>query len=87
MPRVTIELDVPTNLTSFRLPKGVQSRLRYLLDKQDQGKTLTAAERQETEGLVDMAEWLSLLKLSAQPAVRTSSDGARGLSQHDYDSR
>lgn len=74
MPPVTIEIEVPANLTTFRLPKGVQSRLQTLLDKQDQGQTLTDEERQEAEGLVDLAEWLSLLKLSARPSPTPASD-------------
>ena len=34
-----------------------------LLDRQDQGNSLTPAEQQEAEGLVDLAELLSLLQL------------------------
>jgi hypothetical protein len=41
----------------------VQQRLSQLLDRQDQGFPLTAAERLEAEGLVDLSEMLSLLKL------------------------
>lgn len=44
-----------------------------LLDRQDQGDTLTPAERMEAEGLVDLAELLSLLKLRAQRAARADS--------------
>jgi hypothetical protein len=35
-------------------------------DKQDGGQALTAAERREAEGLVEEAEFLSLLKLRAR---------------------
>ena len=45
---------------------GVQQRLTELLDKQDTGTTLTDAERHEAEGLVDLAELLSLLRLRSE---------------------
>ena len=65
---VKVELDMPEHLASVRLPMGAQSRLQTLLDMQDRGQTLTADERLEAEGLVDLAEWLTLLKLSAEPS-------------------
>ena len=65
---VLIELDLPEDLDRFRLPSGVHDRLHSLLDRQDQGETLTARERLEAEGLVDLAEMLSLLKLRARNA-------------------
>ena len=64
MPR--IELDVPNDLSRFRLPAGVDARLQELLDRQDEGANLTAAERREAEGLVNLAEFLSLLRLRAR---------------------
>jgi hypothetical protein len=63
---VTIELEVPDDLAQFRLPDGVGARLRELLDRQDHGDLLTPAERLEAEGLVDLAELLSLLRLRAE---------------------
>ncbi|MBI2950377.1 MAG: hypothetical protein HYY23_22340 [Verrucomicrobia bacterium] len=66
--RVHFEIELPGDLAKFRLPKAVEKRLHALLDKQDQGKRLTAAERREAEGLVDLAELLSLLRLRAQRA-------------------
>jgi len=62
----TIEVPVPAGIRGFKLPRGVQNRLDALLDKQDGGHPLNAAERREAEGLVELAEFLSLLKLSAQ---------------------
>jgi hypothetical protein len=56
---------MPASLSSFKLPPGVQRRLGELLDRQDAGLALTAAERREAEGLVELAEFLSLLKLRA----------------------
>ena len=52
----------------YRLPEGVQQRLTELLDKQDQGTPLTDAERLEAEGLVDLAELLSLLRMRSERA-------------------
>lgn len=65
-----VEVHVPGDLSRFRLPAGVQSRLNELLDKQDEGHPLTDAERSEAEGLVDLADLLSLLRLRAERAVR-----------------
>ena len=67
---VLIELEVPGDLARFTLPKGVEQRLQSLLDKQDQGETLTPEERREAEGLTDLAELLSLLKLRARRLAR-----------------
>jgi hypothetical protein len=63
---VFIEIELPTDLAQFQLPEGVSKRLQTLLDRQDRGKILTRAERQEAEGLVDLAELLALLRLRAQ---------------------
>ena len=59
---VAIELEMPDELAGFRLPPGVDARLQALLDLQDRGQRLSAAERAEAEGLVKLAEWLSLLR-------------------------
>ena len=62
---VAIELEMPDDLARFRLPLAVNKRLQALLDRQDGGDRLTAAERKEAEGLVNLAELLSLLQLRA----------------------
>jgi hypothetical protein len=72
---VLVELEMPTDLEKFRLPKGVHERLHALLDRQDQGEGLTPAERTEAEGLVDLAELLSLLRLRAQRVWQAGSHG------------
>ena len=64
-----VEVEVPGDLDRLRLPVGVQSRLTELLDRQDSGQPLTEAERSEAEGLVDLAEWLMLLRLRAERAA------------------
>ena len=67
---VLIELELPPDLERFKLPPGVDERLQKLLDRQDSGETLTTTERKEAEGLVDLAEMLSLLGRRAQRASR-----------------
>jgi len=67
---VLIKLDLPPDLQQFNLPPGVDDRLHDLLDRQERGETLTASERKEAEGLVDLAEMLSLLCLRAIRAER-----------------
>ena len=56
-------VEIPLELTRFQLPVGVQQRLNFLLDRQDVGETLTTAEFSEADGLVELAEFLSLLQL------------------------
>ena len=63
---MTIEVDLPSDLARFRLPEAVDERLRALLDRQDSGQPLTPPERDEAEGLVNLAEFLTLLRLRAE---------------------
>jgi hypothetical protein len=67
---VTIELELPGDLAQFRLPAAVNARLRKLLDRPDSGTSLKDAERPEAEGLVELAEMLTLLRLRAEGAAR-----------------
>ena len=46
--------------------KAVANRLQALLDRQDSGQPLSASERDEAEGLVNLAEFLTLLRLRAE---------------------
>jgi hypothetical protein len=59
-------INYPDDLPRLRLPVAVEARLTELLDRQDRGQPLTDAEREEAEGLVTLAETLSLLKLRAE---------------------
>ena len=61
-------IEIPIELTRLQLPQAVQSRLQSLLDRQDAGNQLSQSERQEAEGLVELAEFLSLLSLRAERA-------------------
>jgi hypothetical protein len=63
---LTLEVELPADLDRFRLPEGVAARLQTLLDRQDAGQPLTPQERAEAEGLVNLAEFLTLLKLRAE---------------------
>jgi hypothetical protein len=63
---LTLEVDLPDELSQFRLPAAVNARLQSLLDRQDSGQSLSAAERAEAEGLVSLAEFLTLLRLRSE---------------------
>ena len=67
---IQLRLHAPGDLGKFRLPSGVQRRLSELLDRQDQGTALTSAERSEAEGLVELAEMISLLKAAGSSVGR-----------------
>jgi hypothetical protein len=67
MPEV---IEIPLELTRFQLPEAVHDRLQLLLDRQDSGEILTRGERDEAEGLVELAEFLSLLHLRSQRVVQ-----------------
>lgn len=58
-----LELEVPESVARLRLPDGVNARLQELLGKQDATGALTEAEREEAEGLVDLNDFLSLLRI------------------------
>jgi len=60
---LTLQVDLPADLARLRLPAGVAARLQTLLDRQDTGEQLSNQEREEAEGLVDLAEFLTLLRL------------------------
>lgn len=63
---LTLEVDLPDDLARFQLPVAVAARLQALLDRQDSGLPLTAQERDEAEGLVNLSEFLTLLRLRAE---------------------
>ncbi|MEO1402473.1 MAG: hypothetical protein AAFV72_14690 [Cyanobacteria bacterium J06635_1] len=63
-------IEIPVELTQFQLPQAVQARLQFLLDHQDEGNVLSQTERQEAEGLVEVAEFLSLLRLRSHRVIK-----------------
>ena len=52
------------------MPRSLQMRLQELLDRQDQTGKLTRRERQEANGLVELAEMLLLMKLRVLLAAK-----------------
>jgi hypothetical protein len=65
-------IEIPEEVAQFELPEAVQDRLQFLLDKQDAGEQLTSAERDEATGLVDLAEFLTYLRLNARRVQQQS---------------
>jgi hypothetical protein len=65
---ILVRIELPEDLDRFRLPRDVDERLQTLLDRQDRGEELSSAERGEAEGLVNLADLLSLLRLRAERA-------------------
>ena len=65
---LTIDVDLPAYLARLRLLAAVDSRLQSLLDRQDFGRPLTVDERAEAEGLSDLADLLTLLRLRVERA-------------------
>ena len=63
---VTVEIEMPDGWEDLKLPTGLHRRLQELLDRQDREQPLTSAERDEAQGLVDVAELLSLFRLQAR---------------------
>ena len=63
---IQLELELPDDLAALRLPEGVQRRLTELLEKQDSGLAVSDAEAGEAEGLVDLAELLTLLRMRSE---------------------
>jgi hypothetical protein len=68
-----IQFTMDREVARFDLPASVQKRLDTLLDRQDRGEPLDEEERREAEGLVEMAEFLSLLRLRAERAEPSAS--------------
>jgi len=63
---VQIQLEIPEDLARFSLPSAVNRRLQELLDRQDAGEELSTDERGEAEGLVNLVDLLSLLRLRSE---------------------
>ena len=63
---LTLNVELPADLDRFRLPEAVHARLQSLLDRQDAGQPLNTEERAEAEGLVELSEFLTLLRLRAE---------------------
>lgn len=66
MMTLTLDIDPSADLARFRLPAAVAARLQALLDRQDDGQPLTPQERAEAEGLAELADLLTLLRLRSE---------------------
>jgi hypothetical protein len=60
--RLRINLEVLGDLAHLRLPGALGRRLHALLDQQDRGEELTNDERAAAEGLVEVADLLTLIR-------------------------
>ncbi len=69
---VDLRIEVPQDLARLHLPEGVDRRLQALLDQQDGGTPLTPDEQAEAEGLVELADLLTLLRLRISESTPTS---------------
>jgi hypothetical protein len=65
---LTLEVELPDDLAGLQLPAAVAARLQGLLDRQEEGTPLSSEEKGEAEGLVSLAEFLTLLRLREQRA-------------------
>lgn len=67
---VLVELDIPKDWKSFRLPPALHDRLQELLDRQDAEGKLSRRERREATALVQLTDMLSLMRLRSELAAR-----------------
>lgn len=65
-----VRIQVPEELEFFQFPESLNRRLHDLLDKQDAGEILTPEERSEAEGLVEVAQMISVLRGRTEVARR-----------------
>jgi hypothetical protein len=72
MRSVLVELNLPSDWQSFRMPPALHQRLQDLLDRQDREGRLPARERREAAALTELVDMLMLLKLRAETASRRS---------------
>lgn len=67
---VLVELDLPKDWRSFRLPEPLHQRLQELLDRQDRDGRLVPRERREAAALTELVDMLSLMRLRAELAAK-----------------
>lgn len=70
--KVDFEIEMPADLARLHLPEGLDRRLQALLDRQDGGTALSPDEQAEAEGLVDLADLLTLLRLRSSKSHAAS---------------
>ncbi len=67
---VLVEMDLPKDWRTFRLPPALNDRLQDLLDRQDQDGKLTPRERREALALTELVDLLSLMRLRSRVAKK-----------------
>lgn len=67
---VLVEMDLPKDWRTFRLPPALNDRLQELLDRQDQEGKLSRRERREALALTELVDLLSLMRLRSRVAAR-----------------
>ena len=72
MSQILLQLDLPNDWQSFRMPAALNARLQDLLDRQDHEGKLTRPELREARALTELAEMLSLMKLRAERVARNN---------------
>ena len=72
MSTVTVELELPEDWETFKLPPALNDRLQDLLDRQDEQGTLSPQDRRETEALTQLVDMLALMKLRSESVERRS---------------
>ena len=68
---VAITLTLPEELAQLRFPASLDRRLQSLLDK-NQEEGLSGDELAEAEGLVTVAEWVSMLRARVELTEATA---------------
>ena len=61
--KVDFEIEVPGDLARLQLPEGLDGRLQALLGSRTGGQRSALMSKAEAEGLVDLADLLTLLRL------------------------
>ncbi len=67
---VVVELELPADYRKYRFPKVFDRRLQTLLEQQNVVGKLSNAERKEAEELVNLAEFLSLVRMRADRVAK-----------------
>jgi hypothetical protein len=63
---VLVESDLPKDWRRFRMPSALHARLQDLLDKQDREGKLSPRERREAQGLTELVDMLSVMRVRAE---------------------
>ena len=63
---VLVEIDLPKDWRTFRLPPALNDRLQELLDRQDQNGKLSRREQREASALTELVDLLSLMRLRSR---------------------